>query len=108
MPSVCSGSGCFRTSRIIGWGFCCRSPAQSFYQTLAREIEQAAHANTSFRITAQIEYAAASTPAAIIEKLKLLASRNQAIALVGPDYPAVTAEVEDLKARGVPVFSNPV
>jgi len=86
-------------------GFLLQRPTQSFYQTLAREIEQAAHANTSSRITAQIEYATASTPAAIIEKLRLLASRNQAIALVGPDYPAVTAEVEDLKARGIPAFS---
>ena len=86
-------------------GFLLQRPTQPFYQTLAREIEQAANANTACRITAQIEYAAASTPAAIIEKIKLLASRNQAIALVGPDYPAVTAEVEDLKAKGIPIFS---
>nr|WP_210296729.1 LacI family DNA-binding transcriptional regulator [Rhizobium sp. BK399] len=86
-------------------GFLLQRPTQSFYQTLAREIEHAAHAHTTSRITAQVEYATASTPAAIIETLKLLASRNQAIALVGPDYPAVAAEVEALKARGIPTFS---
>ena len=39
------------------------------------------------------------------EKLKAVAVRNQAVAVVCPDYPAVTAAVEDLREKGIPVFS---
>jgi len=86
-------------------GFLLQRPNQSFYQSLSREIEAVAQLSTSSRITTQIDYAPASTPTVIVEKLRLLATRNQAIALVGPDYPAVTAAVEELKAKGIPVFS---
>lgn len=86
-------------------GFLLQRPNQSFYQSLAREIETVAQASSTARITTQIEYAQSSTPSVIVEKLELLARRNQAIALVGPDYPAVTSAVEELKARGIPVFS---
>ncbi len=86
-------------------GFLLQRPNQSFYQSLSREIEAVAQLSASSRITTQIDYASASTPTVIVEKLRFLANRNQAIALVGPDYPAVTAAVEDLKAKGIPVFS---
>src|SRR5262249_38338985 len=46
-----------------------------------------------------------ATPTAIVEKLKAVAARNQAVALVGPDYPALTTAVEELKEKGIPVFS---
>lgn len=86
-------------------GFLLQKPTQAFYQALAREIETVAQSVDKARIHVQIDFATAATPAAIIEKLKAMAARNQAVALVGPDYPAVTAAVEELKERGVPVFS---
>lgn len=86
-------------------GFILQKPNQFFYQTLAKEIENAALSAPGIRVTPQIDFAASSTPAAITEKLKSMAARNQAIALVGPDYPAVTTAVEELKERGIPVFS---
>jgi LacI family transcriptional regulator len=86
-------------------GFVLQKPGQVFYQSLARDLEQAALATSGMRITAQIDFATASTPAAIVEKLKAVAARNQAIALVGPDYPALTVAVEELRERGIPVFS---
>ncbi|MEZ2126674.1 MULTISPECIES: LacI family DNA-binding transcriptional regulator [unclassified Sinorhizobium] len=86
-------------------GFLLQKPTQAFYQALAREIETAAQSVDKARVHVQIDFATAATPAAIIEKLKTMAARNQAVALVGPDYPALTAAVEELKERGVPVFS---
>ncbi len=85
--------------------FLLQKPMQAFYQSFAKEIEVAARSVTTARIQAQIEFAPASTPAAISEKLRALALRNQAVALVGPDYPAVTTVVEELKDKGIPVFS---
>lgn len=86
-------------------GFVLQKPHQAFYQTMTREIEAAAQASTTARIHTQIEFVAASTPTAINEKLRLLSARAQAIAVVGPDYPAVTAMVEELREKGIPVFS---
>lgn len=86
-------------------GFLLQKPTQAFYQALAREIETVAQSVEKARVHAQIDFATAATPAAIVEKLKAMAARNQAVALVGPDYPAVTAAVEELRERGVPVFS---
>jgi LacI family transcriptional regulator len=86
-------------------GFVLQKPVQAFYQSFAREIEAAAQAVTSARIQVQIDYPSASTPTAIVEKLKAVAARNQAVGLVGPDYPALTAAVEELKEKGIPVFA---
>jgi LacI family transcriptional regulator len=85
--------------------FLLQKPMQPFYQAFAREIEAAAGDLTTARIQVQIDYPSAATPAAIIEKLKTLGARSQAVAVVGPDYPAVTTAVEELKERGIPVFS---
>lgn len=86
-------------------GFVLQKPTQPFYQSFAREIETAAQAATDCRIKAQIEFAAVATPTAIVEALKAVGARSQAVALVGPDYPAVTAAIEELKDKGIPVFS---
>jgi len=86
-------------------GFVLQKPVQSFYQAFAKEIVVAAQAVNTARINAQVDFVAASTPTAIVERLKAMAARSQAIALVAPDYPAVTAAIEELKERGIPVFS---
>lgn len=86
-------------------GFVLQKPVQSFYQSFAKEIVVAAQAVTTARLNAQVDFVAASTPTAIVEKLKAMAARSQAIALVAPDYPAVTVAIEELKERGIPVFS---
>ena len=86
-------------------GFVLQKPGQAFYQSFVREIEAAAQAVTNARIKVHIDFASAATPTAIVETLKAVAGRSQAIALVAPDYPAVTAAIEELKDRGIPVFS---
>lgn len=86
-------------------GFLLQKPQQAFYQIVAKEMENAALALSTVRAMPQVEFVANSTPTGITEKLRAMAARNQAIALVAPDYPAVTAVVEELKERGIPVFS---
>ena len=86
-------------------GFSFQRPNQAFYQNFAREIEAACQACTTARIVPQIEFIQAQTPAGMAEMLKLLSARNQALAVVAPDYPATTTLVEDLKNRGIPLFS---
>lgn len=86
-------------------GFVLQKPVQAFYQSFAKEIATSAQAVTTARINAQVDFVTASTPTAIVEKLKAMAGRSQAVALVAPDYPAVTAAIEGLKEKGIPVFS---
>ncbi|WP_438755094.1 LacI family DNA-binding transcriptional regulator [Pararhizobium sp. O133] len=86
-------------------GFVLQKPNQFFYQSMTREIENAALNMPGVRIIPQIDYNMSGTPVALCEKLRAVAARNQAVALVCPDHPAVTAVVEELRHRGIPVFS---
>lgn len=86
-------------------GFVLQKPVQAFYQAFAKEVVAAAQAVTTARINAHVDFVPASTPIAIVERLKAMAARSQAIALVAPDYPAVTAAIEELKEKGILVFS---
>ncbi len=86
-------------------GFLLLKPEQAFYQAMAAALREACEAVQGARVTCTIDFLPASTPAAVAEKLKVLAARSQAIALVAPDYPGVTAAVEELRQRGIAVFS---
>lgn len=86
-------------------GFVLQKPEQSFYQSFAREIEAAVQSNQGMRGIVQIEFCNSQTPAELAAKLREVGSRNQAVAMASPDYPALTVVVEELKSKGVPVFS---
>ena len=86
-------------------GFVLQKPDQPFYQAFARELESAVQNHRGIRGIAQIEYSSSQTPVERSEKLKDVGSRCNAVAMVSPDYPAITAVVEDLKRRNIPVFS---
>jgi LacI family transcriptional regulator len=95
----------FQDLPLYRLGFVLQKPTQAFYQSFAKELELAGQAVAGARIRTQVEFASAATPTAIIEKLKAVAARSQAVALVGPDYPALAAAIEELKEKGIPVFS---
>lgn len=86
-------------------GFVLQKPEQYFYQAFAREIEAAVQASQGMRGIVQIEFSSNQTPAELAAKLREVGGRNQAVAMASPDYPVMTAAVEELKAKGVPVFS---
>ncbi|MGX9574233.1 LacI family DNA-binding transcriptional regulator [Mesorhizobium sp. f-mel] len=86
-------------------GFILRKPAQHFYQDFAREIEAAVNASQAFHGTSLIEFAPSDVPGDLIALLQELGGHCHAIAMVAPDHPTVTAAVEELKAKGIPVFS---
>jgi LacI family transcriptional regulator len=57
------------------------------------------------RATASVEFLPALTPADAVAALTAMGRRAQAVAMVAPDHPSVTAAVEALREKGVPVFS---
>ncbi|RJG41718.1 LacI family DNA-binding transcriptional regulator [Mesorhizobium sp. DCY119] len=86
-------------------GFLLQKPGQHFYQDFAREIEAAVNAAPKFRGVPLIDYMPSQVPGEIVAKLKEMAARVRAVAVVAPDHPTITAAVEEVKAQGVPVFS---
>ncbi len=86
-------------------GFVLQKPRQHFYQTFAREIETAVTEAPGIRGTPHIDFAPSQKPADTVAKLHEMASRCHAIAMAGPDHPTLTAAVEELRARDIPVFS---
>lgn len=86
-------------------GFVLQKPRQYFYQAFARELELAAGAAPAMRVEARIDFTESQTAADVIAKLREVAARSQAVAMVAPDHPMLTAAVQELKDRGIPVFS---
>ncbi|WP_353642901.1 LacI family DNA-binding transcriptional regulator [Mesorhizobium sp. WSM2239] len=86
-------------------GFILRKPAQHFYQDFAREVEAAVSLAQSFHGIPRIEFAPSNAPGDVIDLLMDLGGRCHAIAMVAPDHPKITTAVEELKAKGIPVFS---
>jgi LacI family transcriptional regulator len=86
-------------------GFLLQKQRQFFYQAFERELLAAVAAAPGVRGSALVEFAASQTPGDLIPALKAMAGRVQAIAMVAPDHPSVTAAVEDLRGQSTPVFS---
>ncbi|RFB80356.1 LacI family DNA-binding transcriptional regulator [Methylovirgula sp. 4M-Z18] len=80
-------------------------PHQTFYREFAREIETAAAETTQFRALPLIDYVPNLSPDEIVARLNALAKRVRAVALVAPDHPTLTAAVQALQDRQIPVFS---
>jgi LacI family transcriptional regulator len=86
-------------------GFILQKPKHYFYQAFARELENAVLSAPGIRGVPQIEFATNQTPTALADLIRAVGGRNQALAMTAPDYPALTVAVEELKSKGIPVFS---
>jgi LacI family transcriptional regulator len=86
-------------------GFVLQKPDHHFYQAFVREIEVAVQNHPGIRGIAQIDFCTSQTPSELADKLREVGGRNQAVAMTAPDYPALSVAVEEMKAKGVPVFS---
>jgi LacI family transcriptional regulator len=86
-------------------GFLLQKPKQHFYASLGESIARAVESARDFRGICTIDHVDEQTPGAVAAKLKTLAGRSQAIAVVSVDHPLITSAVRDLREDGVPVFS---
>jgi LacI family transcriptional regulator len=86
-------------------GFVLQKERQYFYQAFARNLEAAVIGAPNIRGVPHIAFAADQTPTVLVAELRAMAARAQAVAMVAQDHPMITAEVEALKARGIPVFA---
>src|SRR5947199_1472394 len=86
-------------------GFVLQKPEQYFYASLGDHIAQAVAAAPGFRGIGTIDHVAEQTPGAVVDKLRTLAGRCQALAVVSVDHPIITSTVAELRHKGIPVFS---
>ncbi|WP_315925240.1 LacI family DNA-binding transcriptional regulator [Mesorhizobium sp. SP-1A] len=86
-------------------GFLLLRPKDEFYRAFAAEIERAAAGTEHSRCEAAIEFAETLAPDEMVERLRRLAAKCKAVAVVSPDHPTLTAAVAELSEKGVPVFS---
>lgn len=86
-------------------GFILPKPKNHFFQALAAALERAVVSAPGILGVAQIEFVADDNPAQMVETLRAVGARNQAVAIAAPDYPALAIAIAELKAKGVPVFS---
>ena len=89
----------------ITLGFLLLKTGQQFYGEFARQLEAACAAIPGSRAACVIDHVASQAPADVVAKLEALAAQAAAVAVVAPEHAMLSAAVERLKERGVPVFS---
>jgi len=87
------------------FGFVLQKEGHDFYRGLAAALGEAARTAPGVRGRAVTAFAPDLTPGAVAETLAEVGGRADAVAVVAVDHPSVTAAIEGLKARGVPVFA---
>jgi LacI family transcriptional regulator len=85
-------------------GFVLLRQRQFFYQAFERELSAVVAAAPGVRATGFVDFGG-QTPGDAVAALNAMARRAQAVAMVAPEHPTVTAAVEGLRERGVPVFA---
>lgn len=86
-------------------GFLLQQPATAFYKDLAQSLTQATSACPQIQGTAVVEYLKKQSPEDVAAHLLALGEQVDAVAVVTADHPLVSEAIEQLHARGVPVFA---
>ena len=86
-------------------GFLLLRSDDSFYRAFAAELEDTVSRSQRLRGPAAIDFTQTLSLDEIVERLRRLAARSHAVAIVSPDHPMLTRAVEDLKRKGIPVFA---
>lgn len=86
-------------------GFLLLDTGATFYGAFARRLAEAVQSDPDFRGVCTVDRASPRAPDEIAAKLAAMASRCMAVGVVAPEHPAVSAAVQNLGERGVPVFA---
>ena len=76
-----------------------------FYQQLAADLIAATRTATAVRGRPVVEFMDELVPTIIAERLRQAGASADAVAVVAVEHPHVTAAIEELQQRGVPVFT---
>jgi len=97
-----AGGGAVPTVRF---GVLLHKQGQEFYQNMAREFRSAVALLPAVKGQLELEFSASQAPSEVAALLRGMAGRCDVIAATAVNHPEITAVVEELKERGVAVFS---
>lgn len=80
-------------------------PHRPFYQLVARALLDAANAEEAFDIELKIEHLEDLSPQNTAERALALADECNAVCITAAVHPIVTKAIEEIQARGIPVFA---
>ncbi|TGG95176.1 LacI family DNA-binding transcriptional regulator [Natronospirillum operosum] len=75
-----------------------------FYQQLGKAMEQATAGHADINGEATVEFVADIVPGVLAERLHAAAETADAIAIVAVNHTQVSAAIDEISARGIPVF----
>jgi len=87
------------------FGFLLQRHDDSFYQSFGTVLSAATKGHAGIDGRAVVEFADQLVPQTIATRLRELAEKVDAVAVVAVDHPAVNDAVEEVVARGTPVFT---
>jgi LacI family transcriptional regulator len=87
------------------FGFLLQKRADYFYQQLASDLKAATHGAPDIRGRAIVEFIDELSPTLIAERMRVVGSRVDALAIVSVDHPHVSAAIAGLRETGVPTFA---
>lgn len=86
-------------------GFLLQRQSEAFYQHLGSAVARATREAAAIRGRPIVEHLEDLTPTRVAERLRRLAEKSDAIAIVAADHPKITEAVEAARDRDVPVFA---
>lgn len=91
--------------RTIRFGVLLHKQGQEFYQNMAREMRTAVSRLPAVNGKLDLEFSASQGPSEVASLLRAMGNRCDVIAATAVNHPEITAAVDELKQRGIPVFS---
>lgn len=89
----------------LRFGVLLHKQGQGFYRAFAEELRRAVAAEPAAEGRLVLDFSGSQAPGEMAAKLRAMAGRCDALAATAVNHPEVTAAVEDLRGRGLPVFA---
>jgi LacI family transcriptional regulator len=86
-------------------GFLLQKRSDHFYQTLGADLAAATRGAPGIRGKPIVEFMDELSPTAIVEAMRSVGEKADALAVVAVDHPHITEEIDRLHAKGVPTFT---
>jgi LacI family transcriptional regulator len=86
-------------------GFLLQKRSDHFYQTLGADLTAATREASGIRGKPIVEFMDELSPTVIVETMRSVGEKADALAVVAVDHPHITQEIDRLHAKGVPTFT---
>lgn len=90
---------------VVKLGILLQKPETEFYRAFGATVEAAIRDSKVMRGICVLDYVQDLAPTVVAAKLREMAPKVHAIAMVAVDHPNITAAVAEVRDRGIPVFS---